>query len=138
MSDAAQPTPPTPSGTTPYTSAPAASASPRYTLATVALVLGLVGLGLGIVSQLATVGVLRSGAFEIYALISALTSGVVLLLAIGALVVGLIAAGRTAARVRAGIVAVLVGGTLVFTMFPRNEREKELLAAYQAEDSTPA
>jgi MFS transporter, DHA2 family, multidrug resistance protein len=34
----------------------------------------------------------------------------------------------------AGIVAVLVGGVLVFTMFPKNEREKELLAAYRADD----
>lgn len=36
----------------------------------------------------------------------------------------------------AGIVAVLVGGALVFTMFPKNEREKELLAAYRAEDAS--
>ena len=35
----------------------------------------------------------------------------------------------------AGIVAVLLGAILVFFMFPRNEEEKRLLAAYQAEDS---
>lgn len=34
----------------------------------------------------------------------------------------------------AGIVAVLLGGLLVATMFPRKEREQELLAAYHAED----
>jgi DHA2 family multidrug resistance protein-like MFS transporter len=35
----------------------------------------------------------------------------------------------------AGIIAVLLGGVLVFFMFPRNDREKELLASYRAEDS---
>ncbi|HYH73293.1 MAG TPA: MFS transporter [Nocardioides sp.] len=34
----------------------------------------------------------------------------------------------------AGIVAVLLGAVLVATMFPSRKREKELLAAYQAED----
>jgi MFS transporter, DHA2 family, multidrug resistance protein len=35
----------------------------------------------------------------------------------------------------AGIVAVLLGATLVFFMFPKKEREKELLAAYHALDT---
>jgi MFS family permease len=35
----------------------------------------------------------------------------------------------------AGIVAVLLGATLVFFMFPKRDREQELLASYQAEDS---
>lgn len=33
----------------------------------------------------------------------------------------------------AGIVAVLLGGTLVFTLFPRNDDERSLLATYAAE-----
>jgi MFS family permease len=35
----------------------------------------------------------------------------------------------------AGIVAILVGATLVFFMFPRKEHERELLAEYHAEDA---
>jgi MFS family permease len=35
----------------------------------------------------------------------------------------------------AGIVAVLLGAALVFVKFPRRERERELLAAYHAEDA---
>jgi MFS transporter, DHA2 family, multidrug resistance protein len=38
----------------------------------------------------------------------------------------------------AGIVAVLLGATLVFFLFPRYEREQELLAAYQRQDAAPA
>jgi MFS family permease len=38
----------------------------------------------------------------------------------------------------AGIVAVLLGGVLVFFCFPRREREEALLAEYQAEDAAPA
>ena len=38
----------------------------------------------------------------------------------------------------AGIVAVLLGATLVFFFFPKVEREQELLAQYAAEDSTAA
>jgi MFS transporter, DHA2 family, multidrug resistance protein len=38
----------------------------------------------------------------------------------------------------AGIVAVLLGAVVVARFFPRFEREQELLAAYQAEDSRPA
>ena len=34
----------------------------------------------------------------------------------------------------AGIVAVLLGATLVFFMFPKREEERRLLAQYQAED----
>jgi hypothetical protein len=34
----------------------------------------------------------------------------------------------------AGIVAVLLGATLVFLMFPKRDEETRLLAAYQAED----
>jgi MFS transporter, DHA2 family, multidrug resistance protein len=37
----------------------------------------------------------------------------------------------------AGIVAVLLGATLVFVFFPRAERERELLARYQSEDAAP-
>jgi EmrB/QacA subfamily drug resistance transporter len=37
----------------------------------------------------------------------------------------------------AGIVAVLVGAALVFFMFPRRDRERELLAGYAAEDAVP-
>ena len=39
-------------------------------------------------------------------------------------------------RVRraSGIVAVLLGAALVATMFPGKDRERELLAAYHAED----
>jgi MFS transporter, DHA2 family, multidrug resistance protein len=37
----------------------------------------------------------------------------------------------------AGIVAVLLGATLVFVFFPRYERERELLAAYHSEDTGP-
>ena len=35
----------------------------------------------------------------------------------------------------AGIIAVLAGATLVFFCFPKREREKRLLAEYQAEDA---
>jgi hypothetical protein len=35
----------------------------------------------------------------------------------------------------AGIVAILLGATLVFFMFPRKEEETELLARYHAEDT---
>ncbi len=35
----------------------------------------------------------------------------------------------------AGIIAILIGGALVFLMFPRHEKEKELLAGYHAEDA---
>jgi EmrB/QacA subfamily drug resistance transporter len=38
----------------------------------------------------------------------------------------------------AGIVAVLLGATLVFFFFPRAEREKKLLAGYAAEDAASA
>jgi MFS transporter, DHA2 family, multidrug resistance protein len=37
----------------------------------------------------------------------------------------------------AGIVAILLGATLVFFMFPRKDREKELLAQYHQDDSQP-
>jgi EmrB/QacA subfamily drug resistance transporter len=37
----------------------------------------------------------------------------------------------------AGAVAVVLGGTLVFFLFPRHEEEKKLLARYRAEDATP-
>jgi DHA2 family multidrug resistance protein-like MFS transporter len=37
----------------------------------------------------------------------------------------------------AGIVAVLLGATLVFVFFPRAERERELLARYSDEDAAP-
>jgi DHA2 family multidrug resistance protein-like MFS transporter len=38
----------------------------------------------------------------------------------------------------AGIVAVLLGGVLVWLCFPKAERERELLALYQAEDARPS
>ena len=38
----------------------------------------------------------------------------------------------------AGIAAILIGALLVFFMFPRREREAELLARYHAEDEAPA
>jgi EmrB/QacA subfamily drug resistance transporter len=38
----------------------------------------------------------------------------------------------------AGVVAVLLGATLVFFFFPRVEREQELLAGYAREDAVPA
>jgi predicted MFS family arabinose efflux permease len=38
----------------------------------------------------------------------------------------------------AGIIAVVLGAALVFLLFPRDEREKELLAEYAAEDAAPA
>jgi MFS transporter, DHA2 family, multidrug resistance protein len=37
----------------------------------------------------------------------------------------------------AGIVAVLLGATLVYFMFPKREEERRLLAEYQAEDTEP-
>ena len=37
----------------------------------------------------------------------------------------------------AGIVAVLLGATLVFFMFPKRDEERRLLARYQAEDTVP-
>ena len=37
----------------------------------------------------------------------------------------------------AGIVAVVLGATLVFFMFPKSDEERRLLAAYQAEDAVP-
>jgi hypothetical protein len=37
----------------------------------------------------------------------------------------------------AGLVAVVVGAVIVFTFFPRLDREKELLAEYQRLDATP-
>ena len=36
----------------------------------------------------------------------------------------------------AGIVAILLGATLVFFLFPRKQQEDELLAGYQREDAT--
>ena len=38
----------------------------------------------------------------------------------------------------AGIIAVLLGAVLVFFMFPRREREQELLASYRAQDAQEA
>jgi EmrB/QacA subfamily drug resistance transporter len=38
----------------------------------------------------------------------------------------------------AGIIAILLGGTLVFLRFPHAEEERRLLAAYAAEDAEPA
>ena len=38
----------------------------------------------------------------------------------------------------AGIIAIALGATLVFFLFPRREREKQLLAAYEAEDQATA
>ena len=35
----------------------------------------------------------------------------------------------------AGVVAIVLGAVLVFTMFPRHEDEERLLAAYHAEDT---
>ena len=37
----------------------------------------------------------------------------------------------------AGIIAVLLGAVLVFVMFPRQQRERELLAQYEREDAAP-
>ena len=38
----------------------------------------------------------------------------------------------------AGVVAILLGATLVFFMFPRHDAEERLLLGYQAEDAAPA
>jgi MFS transporter, DHA2 family, multidrug resistance protein len=38
----------------------------------------------------------------------------------------------------AGIVAIVLGGTLVFFLFPRKRREERLLAQYHAEDTAAA
>jgi len=38
----------------------------------------------------------------------------------------------------AGIIAVVLGAAVVFFLFPKGEREKELLAEYEAEDTAPA
>jgi EmrB/QacA subfamily drug resistance transporter len=38
----------------------------------------------------------------------------------------------------AGIVAILIGATIVFTLFPKREKERELLAQYAAEDGAVA
>jgi DHA2 family multidrug resistance protein-like MFS transporter len=38
----------------------------------------------------------------------------------------------------AGMVAILVGAALVFFLFPKRDREEELLAQYQAQDARPA
>jgi DHA2 family multidrug resistance protein-like MFS transporter len=38
----------------------------------------------------------------------------------------------------AGIAAILLGGVLVFFLFPRKRQEEELLAAYHAEDTATA
>ena len=38
----------------------------------------------------------------------------------------------------AGIVAVLIGGALIFFLFPRKDEEERLLAAYAAEDEADA
>ena len=38
----------------------------------------------------------------------------------------------------AGIIAIVIGGVLVFFLFPRREREQQLLAAYHAQDAAPA
>ncbi len=38
----------------------------------------------------------------------------------------------------AGIAAILIGALLVFFLFPRRDRERELLARYHAEDDAPA
>jgi MFS transporter, DHA2 family, multidrug resistance protein len=38
----------------------------------------------------------------------------------------------------AGIVAIVIGGALVFFLFPRKRREERLLAAYHAEDTSTA
>ena len=38
----------------------------------------------------------------------------------------------------AGIVAILLGAILIFFMFPKRDREQELLAEYHAEDTAPA
>ena len=35
----------------------------------------------------------------------------------------------------AGIVAILLGATLVFFLFPKQDEEEELLARYHAEDA---
>jgi hypothetical protein len=37
----------------------------------------------------------------------------------------------------AGIVAVLAGAAIVFFFFPKTDRERELLASYQAENADP-
>jgi len=37
----------------------------------------------------------------------------------------------------AGIIAVLLGGVVVFFLFPTKEKEEELLAQYQAQDTAP-
>ena len=38
----------------------------------------------------------------------------------------------------AGVIAVLLGATLVFFKFPKRDEEKQLLAAYQAQDTATA
>ena len=38
----------------------------------------------------------------------------------------------------AGIVAIILGGTVVFFLFPRRDEEKRLLAEYHAEDTAAA
>ena len=38
----------------------------------------------------------------------------------------------------AGIVAILIGAVIVFFLFPKQEKEEELLAQYEAEDAAPA
>jgi hypothetical protein len=38
----------------------------------------------------------------------------------------------------AGVIAVLLGGVLVYFFFPKMERERQLLAEYHSEDAVPA
>ncbi len=89
---------PTPS---PYAAAPVDAA--RNPLGVASFACGLAAVVLGAVSQIAMVGFVRAGGYQLYAVVSGALSVILLILGIAALVLGLVAAQRPGSRLRAGM-----------------------------------
>ncbi|MFT4029853.1 MAG: hypothetical protein QM675_08250 [Protaetiibacter sp.] len=98
MSDAQLPVPPTP-----YPPAPPSAPAGGNPASLVSFVLGIAAVAVGLLCQVVTVSILHLGGIQLYAAVTAMVSGLVLLIAAAALVVGLVAARHPGDRLRAGI-----------------------------------
>ena len=87
----------------PYAAGAPSPQEPRNPLALASLAAGIAAVALGVVSQLTTMTLLRSGGYQLYALVSGVFSVLVLLTGLAALVLGLVAAQRPGSRLRAGM-----------------------------------
>lgn len=94
---------PNPSPSPYSTPAPTTDRGAGNPLALAALICGAVAVVVGVVNQLAGIALLRAANFDLYGLVNGVVSVLVLLLALAALILGLVASRRSTGRLRAGI-----------------------------------